>query len=174
MRLKAIAVERAPTIATVIQTICHPVGRPRAASTAPRKANGSANSVCSILIISSVVRTFLTTAAIDSTYAPTVQCLSLCRSTLTRLSNGSRLNAEYQTDREFENKDDPPAPQSFAGDDKNRGSRPQFERPPAKASAYSPDGWHCTASRAGPEPASALLLRSRRPRGESDSFRRLK
>src|ERR1043165_5644050 len=45
IRLKAIAVERAPTIATVIQTICHRVGTPRAASTAPKKAKGSANSV---------------------------------------------------------------------------------------------------------------------------------
>src|SRR5438128_11822053 len=63
MRLKAIAVERAPTIATEIQTICDAVGIPRAASTAPRKANGSANSVCSILIISSVVRMFFVIAA---------------------------------------------------------------------------------------------------------------
>src|SRR5437763_1987975 len=60
IRLKAIAVERAPTIATIIQTICHAVGIPRAANTEPRNANGSANSVCSILIISSVVRTLLT------------------------------------------------------------------------------------------------------------------
>src|SRR6266567_7826334 len=59
MRLKDIAVDRAPTIAMVIQTICQGVGIPRAANTAPRKANGSANSVCSILIISSVVRMFL-------------------------------------------------------------------------------------------------------------------
>src|SRR6266404_1441949 len=53
-RLKAMAVDRAPTIARVIQRICIAVGRPWAASTAPRKAKGSANSVCSILIISSV------------------------------------------------------------------------------------------------------------------------
>src|ERR1043165_8567774 len=39
--------------------ICHALGIPRAARTAPRKANGSANSVCSILIISSVVRMFV-------------------------------------------------------------------------------------------------------------------
>src|SRR5439155_25347597 len=38
MRLKAIAVERAPTIAITIQTICHGEGIPRAASTAPRNA----------------------------------------------------------------------------------------------------------------------------------------
>src|ERR1041384_1287318 len=55
-RVKAIAVERAPTIATVIQSSCHAVGTPCAASTAPKKAKGSAKSVCSILIISSVVR----------------------------------------------------------------------------------------------------------------------
>ena len=55
---KAIAQERAPTIASVIQRICGRAGIPRAANTAPRKANGSANSVCSILIISSVVRIF--------------------------------------------------------------------------------------------------------------------
>jgi hypothetical protein len=56
MRLKAIAAERAPTIATVIQSNCHTAGSPRAASTAPSSAKGSAKSVCSILIISSVVR----------------------------------------------------------------------------------------------------------------------
>src|SRR5205085_3355112 len=51
------AAERAPTIATAIQNSCHADGKPRAASTAPNKAKGSAKSVCSILIISSVVRT---------------------------------------------------------------------------------------------------------------------
>src|SRR6185369_5356043 len=65
MRLNAIAVERAPTIATVIQIICRGVGIPRAASTAPRKANGRANSVCSILIISSVVRMFVESDGIE-------------------------------------------------------------------------------------------------------------
>ena len=34
MRLKAMAAERAPTIATTIQKICRPVGAPFAASTA--------------------------------------------------------------------------------------------------------------------------------------------
>ena len=58
-RLKAIAVERAPTIASVIHSICRSVGTPRAASNAPKKANGKAKSVCSIFIISSVVRRFL-------------------------------------------------------------------------------------------------------------------
>src|SRR6266576_1719338 len=38
MRLKAIAVDLAPTIAKVIQRICQGEGIPRAASTAPRKA----------------------------------------------------------------------------------------------------------------------------------------
>src|SRR2546423_12355908 len=65
MRLKAIAVERAPTIAIVIHTSCHDVGIPRAASSAPRNAKGSANSVCSILIISSVMRMFLKTVIIS-------------------------------------------------------------------------------------------------------------
>src|SRR6185436_2724338 len=61
MRLNAIAAERAPTIATTIQRICQAVGSPLAAKTAPRNANGNANSVCSILIISSVSRVFLIT-----------------------------------------------------------------------------------------------------------------
>src|ERR1044072_6424008 len=61
MRLNAIAAERAPTIATTIHRICHGDGRPLAASTAPRNANGNAKSVCSILIISSVRRVFLIT-----------------------------------------------------------------------------------------------------------------
>ena len=61
MSRNAIAAERAPTIARTIQRICHAEGSPLAASTAPRKANGNANSVCSILIISSVSRVFLIT-----------------------------------------------------------------------------------------------------------------
>src|ERR1043166_6497474 len=61
MRLNAIAAERAPTIATIIHRICHGDGSPFAASTAPRKANGNAKSVCSILIISRVKRVFLMT-----------------------------------------------------------------------------------------------------------------
>src|ERR1043165_2513310 len=40
MRLKAIAQERAPTIASVIQRNCRSVGSPLAAKTAPRKAKG--------------------------------------------------------------------------------------------------------------------------------------
>jgi uncharacterized damage-inducible protein DinB len=58
MRLKDIAAERAPIIAIVIQKICQSVGKPFAAKTAPKKANGSANKVCSNLIISSVVFNF--------------------------------------------------------------------------------------------------------------------
>src|SRR5215813_3928847 len=54
-RLNAIAAERAPIIATTIHKIRSHAGRPLAASTAPRNANGSAKSVCSILIISSVI-----------------------------------------------------------------------------------------------------------------------
>src|SRR5438270_8908504 len=73
MRLKAIAAERPPTIARVIQSACHHVGsprgvKPRAASNAPRKANGSAKSVCSILIISSVVRMLLAAVVISSSF----------------------------------------------------------------------------------------------------------
>src|SRR5262245_45869605 len=63
MRLKAMAVERAPTIATVIQRTCHAVGKPPAARMAPRKANGKAKRVCSILIILSVVRMFFVSVA---------------------------------------------------------------------------------------------------------------
>src|SRR5215204_2603421 len=66
MRLNAIAAERAPTIAPTIQRICHGVGSPRAARTAPRKANGNAKSVCSIFIISNVSRVFLST--VDTVY----------------------------------------------------------------------------------------------------------
>src|ERR687889_1556794 len=70
IRLKAIAAERAPTIAGVIQSACQTVGspdalKPRAASTAPRKAKGSAKSVCSIFIISSVVRMLLAAVVIS-------------------------------------------------------------------------------------------------------------
>jgi hypothetical protein len=61
MRLNATAADRAPTIATTIHSTCHGAGNPRAASTAPRKANGNAKSVCSILIISRVRRVFLIT-----------------------------------------------------------------------------------------------------------------
>lgn len=62
IRLNAIAVERAPIIAIVIQSVCQAVGSPPAASTAPKKAKGSANSVCSIFIISSVMRALLIVA----------------------------------------------------------------------------------------------------------------
>jgi len=42
-------------MATMIQISCHAVGQPRAASIAPHKANGSANTECSHLIISIVM-----------------------------------------------------------------------------------------------------------------------
>jgi len=58
MRLKAIAVDRAPTIATTIHNSCFSEGIPFAAKTAPNKAKGNANKVCSILIISSVILVF--------------------------------------------------------------------------------------------------------------------
>jgi len=78
MRLKAIAAERAPTIATTIQVICHAVGTPFAASTAPRNANGNAKSVCSILIISRVSRVFL--ISVDTAGQSNRACVNLtCR-----------------------------------------------------------------------------------------------
>ncbi len=59
-RLNPMAAERAPTMATVIQrTVLHD-GMPRAASSAPVKANGSAKIVCSNLIISRMILIFLT------------------------------------------------------------------------------------------------------------------
>src|SRR5277367_1155577 len=63
MRFTVIAAERAATMATTIQTNWRRVGQPRggwcvarAASNAPVRANGSANTECSNLIISSTVR----------------------------------------------------------------------------------------------------------------------
>src|SRR6478672_7806032 len=55
-RLNAIAALRAPTMATTIQATVRQGGHPPAARSIPRKANGSAKRVCSILIISSTVR----------------------------------------------------------------------------------------------------------------------
>src|SRR3954452_7087888 len=60
-RLKAIAAERAPTIATTIQRSWRADGKPLAASMAPQSANGSAKIECSHLIISSVVLVFART-----------------------------------------------------------------------------------------------------------------
>src|ERR1019366_5350593 len=57
-RLKAIAAERAETIATTIHPSCRHAGRPPAASMAPQSANGSAKIECSHLIISSVIFRF--------------------------------------------------------------------------------------------------------------------
>src|SRR4029077_17048860 len=59
MRFMVIAAERAPTMAITIQRICRNDGRlppARAASRAPTSANGSANTECSNLIISSTMR----------------------------------------------------------------------------------------------------------------------
>src|SRR5439155_22069853 len=55
-RLKAIAAERAETIATIIHPSWWMDGRPLAASMAPHSAKGSAKTECSHLIISSVTR----------------------------------------------------------------------------------------------------------------------
>src|SRR6266700_4622889 len=54
-RLKAIAAERAATIATIIHKSWCRLGMPRAASIAPQRANGRAKTECSHLIISSVI-----------------------------------------------------------------------------------------------------------------------
>jgi hypothetical protein len=73
IRLKVIAADRAPTIATVIQMsfeiqkLAVWGGMLRAASAAPKKAKGSANSVCSILIISSVIRSRSVIVILDFT-----------------------------------------------------------------------------------------------------------
>src|SRR5579864_4199255 len=60
-RLKAIAAERAATMATTIQASVRVFGRPFAASMAPQRANGSTNTECSHLIISRVTRRLLRT-----------------------------------------------------------------------------------------------------------------
>src|SRR5437588_4067771 len=54
-RLKAMAAERAETMQRTIQPSLAAVGIPPAASMAPHRANGSAKTECSHLIISSVV-----------------------------------------------------------------------------------------------------------------------
>src|SRR5262249_29665852 len=60
MRLIVIAALRAATMATMIQSSCRQVGQPllvkRAASNAPVRAKGRANTECSNLIISRTVR----------------------------------------------------------------------------------------------------------------------
>ena len=58
-RLNAIAADRAATMQTTIQPSTRSVGQPPAASTAPVNANGSANTECSHLIISSVTTVLL-------------------------------------------------------------------------------------------------------------------
>jgi hypothetical protein len=49
---------RAPVIAATIQPVCHSVGNPSRASNAPIKAKGRAKTVCSNLIMSSVIFNF--------------------------------------------------------------------------------------------------------------------
>jgi len=55
-RLKAMAADRAETMATMIHSNCFPPGNPLAASMAPHNAKGSAKIECSHLIISRVTR----------------------------------------------------------------------------------------------------------------------
>jgi hypothetical protein len=49
------AAERAETMATMIHADCRQAGKPPAAKMAPQKANGSAKTECSHLIISNVI-----------------------------------------------------------------------------------------------------------------------
>ena len=55
IRLKVIAALLAPTMAATIQNVCQSVGKPFDASNAPMNAKGRAKSVCSNLIIFSVI-----------------------------------------------------------------------------------------------------------------------
>jgi hypothetical protein len=55
IRLKDMAALLAPTIAATIHPICHPLGKPFRANNAPISAKGRANTVCSNLIMSSVI-----------------------------------------------------------------------------------------------------------------------
>src|SRR5579871_733461 len=63
-RLKAIAAERAATIATIIQINVRPLGQPFAANMAALKAKGSTKIECSHLIISRVIRRLRKTVTI--------------------------------------------------------------------------------------------------------------
>src|SRR5262245_35961425 len=63
IRLKAIAALRAPTIAARIQPVCPMVGSPLRASSTAMNAKGKAKTVCSNLIMSSVMRNFCRTKA---------------------------------------------------------------------------------------------------------------
>ena len=54
-RLKPIAADLAPTMATTIQKACRSEGSPPSASNAPVNANGRAKMVCSNLIISRMI-----------------------------------------------------------------------------------------------------------------------
>ncbi len=63
-RLKAMAAERAPIMASKIKPVVRPLGRPRAASMAPIKAKGRARTLWPILIISSNSQIFRKTRCI--------------------------------------------------------------------------------------------------------------
>src|SRR6266852_7534699 len=71
MRFMVIAAERAATIATTIHKIWRSEGQPRcvarAASSAPVSANGSANTECSNLIISSTILMLLAISKLRTT-----------------------------------------------------------------------------------------------------------
>src|SRR5713226_9422818 len=101
MRLNAIAVERAPTIATAIHRICEKLGSPRAASTAPSNANGNANNVCSILIISSVVRMLLRIPADILSESVKWNSLQASRPIL-RLPSGNRKQRLFEVVVQFD------------------------------------------------------------------------
>jgi len=62
--LKAIAAERAETMATTIQTSGRQDGTPPAANIAPQSAKGSAKIECSHLIISRVILRFRKTPTV--------------------------------------------------------------------------------------------------------------
>src|SRR6185295_5881345 len=70
IRLKAIAAERAPTIANTIHKICQAVGSPLAAHTAPRNAHRYAKRARLILAISRLRRVFLITVETESHILP--------------------------------------------------------------------------------------------------------
>lgn len=55
IRLNVMAALRAPTIADTIQRTCQEAGNPFRANNAPINANGNAKTVCSNLIMSSVI-----------------------------------------------------------------------------------------------------------------------
>src|SRR5277367_2615934 len=106
MRLNAIAAERAPTIASTIQASFSPKipkGKrlSRKASNAPVKANGSANTECSNLIISSVSRSRFQNAIFATilihALAYTVLSGNLFGGLLERLTDGRPFDATGNT-----------------------------------------------------------------------------